>query len=39
MKDARQCQAAEPGADNRNWSIHVAPFMVGIRKDLWNVIP
>jgi hypothetical protein len=44
VEDARKCQATKPGANDRDWSIHIDFFVVGGRhsglpRQLWNTIP
>jgi len=45
VEDARKCQPAESGTDDRDWSIHPNFFVVGgIHKNrllaaLWNSVP
>jgi hypothetical protein len=44
VEDARKRQAAEPGTDDLDWSLHTDPFVVRgrrrtLRSQLWNVIP
>ena len=34
VEDAGKCQAAEPGTDDRDWSIHPDSLLVGGRREI-----